>query len=72
LLYLKAQGQTFKKCGVFLKEPVFSHGQLYVAFSRVSNFESLKVFIENHESKQGNFLPNKYYTQNIVFRELVE
>lgn len=51
---------------------MFSHGQLYVAFSRVSNFESLKVYIENHESKQGNFLPNKYYTQNIVFRELVE
>ena len=39
---------------------MFSHGQLYVAFSRVSNFESLKVYIENHESKQGNFLPLKY------------
>jgi hypothetical protein len=29
----KAQGQTIPNVGVYLLEPVFSHGQLYVALS---------------------------------------
>ena len=31
----KAQGQSFKKVGFYLPHPVFSHGQLYVVFSRL-------------------------------------
>ncbi|KAF4530354.1 hypothetical protein B566_EDAN018479, partial [Ephemera danica] len=30
----KAQGQTFERIGLNLEQPVFTHGQLYVAFSR--------------------------------------
>src|SRR5437870_1048671 len=36
----KAQGQTIKFVVTFLPRPVFSHGQLYVAFSRVSSVSS--------------------------------
>jgi ATP-dependent exoDNAse (exonuclease V) alpha subunit len=30
----KAQGKTIPMVGVYLPEPVFSHGQLYAALSR--------------------------------------
>lgn len=41
----KAQGQTLDFVGVYLKEHVFSHGQLYVALSRAKSINQLKVLI---------------------------
>ncbi|XP_075486353.1 uncharacterized protein LOC142525956 [Primulina tabacum] len=41
----KAQGQTLDFVGVYLKEPIFSHGQLYVALSRAKSTDKLKVLI---------------------------
>lgn len=40
----KAQGQTFDQAGIYLQRPVFSHGQLYVALSRVHSFGGMKIF----------------------------
>ncbi|KAK6022767.1 hypothetical protein OSTOST_11521 [Ostertagia ostertagi] len=47
----KAQGQTLSKVGIFLPQDVFSHGQLYVALSRVRNAESLKVLSPQRKIK---------------------
>lgn len=53
----KAQGQTFKRVGVDLSSPCFSHGQLYVALSRVGNAED--VFVLTND----NLLKNVVYDE---------
>ncbi|DBA03780.1 TPA: hypothetical protein N0F65_005670 [Lagenidium giganteum] len=38
-----SQGQTLSVAVLHLPQPVFSHGQLYVGVSRVSNPHGLKI-----------------------------
>jgi hypothetical protein len=47
----KSQGQTIKVVGLNLIEPCFSHGQLYVACSRVSNPKNLFVLAPSGSTK---------------------
>ena len=41
----KSQGQSFDTVGVDLRIPVFSHGQFYVAMSRVTDIDRLTVLL---------------------------
>ena len=59
----KAQGQTLRRVGIYLPTPCFSHGQLYVAASRVGLPEHLR-FAVGRDDETGTFR-----TRNIVFRE---
>lgn len=43
----KAQKQTLRVAGVYLSVSYFSHGQLYVAFSHVSQPTNLFVYVPN-------------------------
>jgi hypothetical protein len=43
----KSQGQTLTTCGLYLDTPIFSHGQLYVAFSRASAIRNIAVLSFN-------------------------
>lgn len=58
----KSQGQTLKVVGIWLEEPVFTHGQLYVAASRVGSPNSVKFAVK--ESHDG-------MTRNPVYREVL-
>jgi hypothetical protein len=71
----KSQGQTLDRVGLLLKEPVFSHGQLYVAISRVRSFDSLKIMVcdvKGGTNRQGEIegYPG-IYTKNVVERSLL-
>jgi hypothetical protein len=58
----KSQGQSFEKVGVDLQAPVFSHGQFYVAVSRVCSAGGLHVLLS----------PDSDKTENIVWPELLQ
>ncbi|MFS7889517.1 putative DNA helicase [Helianthus anomalus] len=60
----KSQGQSLSRVGLFMKNPVFSHGQLYVALSRVKSRDGLKLSILDND---GN-LTNR--TSNVVYKEV--
>lgn len=56
----KAQGQTMGTVGIYLPEPVFTHGQLYVAFSRATSVDRVALTC-----------PNTNSTTNVVYTELL-
>ncbi|WVZ53804.1 hypothetical protein U9M48_004698 [Paspalum notatum var. saurae] len=78
----KAQGQTIPHVGVYLPEPVFSHGQLYVALSRATARTNIKILaipaiddnIKNKTKKQkreekSSTVNDGVYTKNIVYKK---
>jgi hypothetical protein len=72
----KSQGQTFNRVGLLLVRPVFSHGQLYVAASRVRNFNSLRVLVQEIErgaDRQGRLAEfgDGVFSNNVVYRNVL-
>lgn len=56
----KAQGQSFSVCGINLEYPCFSHGQLYVACSRVGKPSTLFIYAPDKQTK------------NVVYQKALE
>ena len=55
----KSQGQTMQMAGLYLRPEVFTHGQMYVALSRVRQTRDLKIAAMED------------YVQNIVFKDVL-
>ncbi|KAM0864742.1 hypothetical protein ACQ4PT_043732 [Festuca glaucescens] len=62
----KSQGQTLAAVGLYLKTPVFTHGQFYVAVSRVTSKKALRILVQNEDGTCGS------ETRNIVFSEIFQ
>ena len=56
----KSQGQTLKFVGIYLPDHVFTHGQLYVAFSRVQHPSAVAVFVNNEDGSQETLCTRKF------------
>ena len=57
----KSQGQSVTYIGLYLRTPVFSHGQLYVALSHCTSGERIRVLFPDTEKGTN--------TLNIVYPE---
>ena len=64
----KAHDQTIPNVGIYLPEPVFSHGQLYVALSRGVSRKTTRILAKPNTEvdKSGRS------TKNIVYRDVLE
>lgn len=60
----KSQGQSLDKVGLYLPRAVFSHGQLYVAVSRVTHPSGLHILIDDERGGSTNV------TANVVYEEV--
>ncbi|XP_050056168.1 uncharacterized protein LOC126549825 [Aphis gossypii] len=56
----KSQGQSLSVCGINLENPCFSHGQLYVACSRVGKPSDLFIYAPGNQ------------TRNIVYHKVLQ
>lgn len=59
----KAQGQSIKVVGLDFRVPVFTHGQLYVALSRATSGQRIRVLLPDNMQEP--------ITHNIVFSEVL-
>nr|KYP47984.1 hypothetical protein KK1_030342 [Cajanus cajan]KYP48003.1 hypothetical protein KK1_030362 [Cajanus cajan] len=59
----KSQGQLLKHVAIYLPQPVFSHGQLYVAISRVTSRSDMKILICDDEVNGSTSITNVVYKE---------
>ena len=60
----ESQGQSLSRVGLYLPRPIFTHGQLYVAISRVKTKKGLKILILDEDGNITNT------TKNIVYKDI--
>ena len=62
----KNQGQSLQRVRLYLGRPVFCHGQLYVAVSRVTSKDGLRILIVENDYGDG------FHTKIIFYKEIFD
>ncbi|OAD65337.1 hypothetical protein PHYBLDRAFT_176249 [Phycomyces blakesleeanus NRRL 1555(-)] len=65
----KSQGQTLDHVGLYLPSPVFGHGQLYVALSRIRKPSGIKIMVDIPDASTTQ---NTVYTDNVIYHEVFD
>ena len=66
---MSTSGQTLKQVGVWLRAQVFTHGQLYVAVSRVGKPENLKFAVRRKQDGNIEDIPNVVFKKVLINTE---
>ena len=72
----RSQSQTFSgKLGILLPRSIWTHGQIYVTFSRCGDPNNVFVWANQDEFKElidsGKLPSGKIYTKNVVYKEVI-
>lgn len=62
----KSQGQTLTHVGICLQREIFSHGQLYVAFSRVTSPKNIHILLPDNDQGKKGYMRNVVYTEALL------
>jgi len=62
----KSQGQSFQTLGIYIGNPLFTHGQLYVALSRVGRAGGVFMHVLNENKVHVR------YTENVIYKSALE
>ncbi|KAL8549240.1 hypothetical protein ACS0TY_008186 [Phlomoides rotata] len=62
----KSHGQSLSHVDLLLKNSIFSHGQLYVVVSTVTNWKGLKILISDKDDDDS------HSTKYVVYKEVFQ
>ena len=64
----RAQGQGFSTVGIYLKQDMFSHGQLYVSLSRATDPRKVTIFKPKDPKKEDE---SHLRMRNVVWKQVL-